>query len=806
MPSHLTRVVFRSIIADTPLICRGCVQRTPRLRASFQHGPRAIAPQRRTFLGMFKPERKIKPPDVPAGLEVMGELIQAQGDGLRPPTPAQVAAALDAFFTQKKADVEDFHVAKALNALQYLLANPKEDGQPWLSYKSMNAMMYKIERYPPGTGGTPHRILAKLLDAEIEKVIGNEMDLSKSLATLTVYEAIELPKLVRILCTYGASLEARDLANKTFGTPSDKRSLHEDKIVRNTWKAVVAGFAKEGNTPELIKTTEMMRDAAATFTSEVQGVLVKYFVERNDLEQAKHWYSTAIPEWDDGRGLQSALGPFLTSLALSGDTAFGQQVVASLLQEMPAKETWDAIFVWSAAIGKGADEIDRMMNVMIRRNQEERQKSPEKPVILPDIKTINSLVELAMSKQDSYSAERFVVLGEKRGIYPDEKTYTMQMRYRLSINDIDGARAAYYGLQGQITEDSDCAEAVNKLIQALCNLQQHHFDDIMAIVDDLHERNVRLTPETVATVCVLHLRRGEPHDAGDLLNMHAHHLSPEQRVVIRNGLASFIMDSQTSTAEAWETYQMLRHAFPETPRADRIPLMDEFFRRKRSDMACHVFFHMRNSVEETIAADKEVYVKAFVGFARNADAESLELVSNQLKIDLNVEMDTQLRNSLMLAWAATKNNGRALSMWGEIGSSREGPTYNSIAIAFRACEGTHHGERHARSIWARLKELDVDIDKQIFTAYMCAIARNHRHDDALALIEAAEEEYGFTPDFYILGNWFQCTANIDRQEKVEEWIKARYPAVWKQLEALGSYRTMDGFGYRQFNFNRDLEP
>ncbi|KAL5407642.1 hypothetical protein PMIN03_007014 [Paraphaeosphaeria minitans] len=805
MPSHLTRLVFCSIIADTPLICRGCVQRTPRLRASFQHGTRAIAPQRRTFFGMFKTNRKIKPPDVPAGLEVIGELMQAQADGLRPPTPAQVATALDAFFTQKKADVEDFHTTKALKALQYLLANPREDGQPWLSYKSMVAIMYKLEKYPPETGGTPHKILAKLLDAEIQKVMVHKGE-TKSFATLTPYEAAELPRLVRILCTYGASLEARDLASKTYATPSKKRTDREKKIVRNIWKAVVLGLAKEGNTPELIKTTEMMRDAALTFTSEVQGVMVKYFVERNDLEQAKYWYSTAIPEWDQGEGLQSALGPFLTALALHGDTTFGQQVVASLLQKMPAKQTWDAIFVWSAAIGKGADEIDRMMNVMIRRNEEERQKSPNEPVILPDINTINSLVELAMSKQDSYLAERFVVLGEKRGIYPDEKTYIMQMRYRLSIKDIDGAKVAYYGLQGQITEDSECAEAVNKLIQALCNLQQHHFEDIMAIVDDLHERNVQLTPETVATVCLLHLRRGEPHDAGDLLNMHAHHFSPAQRVVIRNGLAAFIMDGQTSTAEAWETYQMLRHAFPETPRSDRIPLMKEFFRRKRSDMACHVFFHMRNSIEETIAADKEVYVTAFVGFARNVDAESLELASNQLKIDLNVEMDTQLRNALMLAWAATKNNGRALSMWAEIGSSREGPTYNSIAIAFRACEGTHNGERHARSIWARLKEMDIDIDKQVFTAYMCAIARNHHHDDALALIEAAEEEYGFTPDFYILGNWFQSTASIDRQEKVEAWIKARYPAVWKQLEALGSYRTMDGFGYRQFNFNRDLDP
>ncbi|KAL1595298.1 hypothetical protein SLS60_009988 [Paraconiothyrium brasiliense] len=756
---------------------------------------------------MFKSPRKIKPAEVPAGFEVLGSLIEAQRDGLRLPSPSAVAEAVSAFFLQNKPDLEDFHVRNVLNALRYLLENPKEDGQPWIPFKSLNKMMIKLTKHQPETGGIPHRTLAKLLDAEIAKVIEKEVEnAKKDLKTLTVYEAIQLPKLVRVLCTYGASEEARALVHKIYGTPSDERTEREVLVVRNIWKTVAAGFAKEGNTPELLKTTQMMQDGSAIFTSEVQGVLVKYFAERKDLEQAKYWYAQAIPEKDDGRGLRDALGPLLTACALSGDTAFGQKVVASLLKTMPDKETWDAIFLWSAAIGKGADEIDRMMNVMIRRNGEERQQKPELPVIQPDIITINLLVEFSMSKQDSYSAERFVVLGEKRGIYPDEKTYTMQMRYRLSINDLDGARAAYYGLQGQISEDSECVEAINGLIQALCKLQQHHFDDIMAIVDDLHEKNARLTPETVATLCVLHLQRGEPHDAGDLLNMHAHHFSPAQRVVIRKGLASFIQDGQTSTTDAWDAYQMLRHAFPETPRSDRIPLMKEFFARKRSDMACHVFFHMRNSVEENIAADKEVYVVAFTGFARNRDAESLELASNQLKIDLNVEMDTQLRNALMLAYAATGNNKRAMAMWAEIGTSKEGPTYNSIAIAFRACEGTHYGERHARSIWQRLKEMDVEIDKQIFTAYVSAIARNHLHDEALALIEAAEEEYGFTPDFYILGNWFQCTANIDRQEKVEEWIKARYPAVWAQLEALGSYRTMDGFGYRQFHFNRDLDP
>jgi hypothetical protein len=206
------------------------------------------------------------------------------------------------------------------------------------------------------------------------------------------------------------------------------------------------------------------------------------------------------------------------------------------------------------------------------------------------------------------------------------------------------------------------------------------------------------------------------------MQVHAHKYSPEQRQVIRDHLVEFLFDRRNSTADAWDTYQMLRQLFPETPRDTRVRLMNEFFARKRSDMACHVFFHMRWHKNDAIRANGDVYAAAFTGFARNADKESLELAHNQLKLDLNVEPDTKLRNSLMLAFAAVGNQQRAFDYWTEIANSKEGPTYNSLAIVFRICEGMPWGDEHAKQIWARLKGMDFDIDKRIFTAYLGAIA------------------------------------------------------------------------------------
>lgn len=756
MPSHLTRVIFRSIIANRPLLYRGCLHRTPRPRLSI-YNVKILPAQRRTFFdNIFKPRRKVKPAELPPGIEVLSELAHTQREALRLPPPAEISPALKAFFAQKDVRFEDFHVQFAHNAFRYLLEHPREDGQPWLTRQEMEEMFWKLLNHPPLAGGKPHLAFGRALHAEskrlAEKEDTQEADEHEPKG-LSTYEKFELPKFILLLSKFGASLEARGMAEKTYAGPCDSMVDSEKKATLWAWAAVLQGLAREDNKEELLATVDKMRQLSVPFSASMQKVLVTYFAERKGLEQAKHWFSQPVVG-ADGINAEEPLGDTYTALlkacALCGDLAFGQQVVASLLQrQTPNKQAWDAIFLWSAAIGKGPDEIDRMMNVMVRRNNEERQKSPSTPVVEPDIDTVNALIEYAMSKKDSYAAERYVSLGEKRGILPNAKTFTMQIRYRLSIHDVDGARAAYFGLQGNASGDEQSLAAVNELVQALCESKQHHIDDIMAIVDDLHERRARLAPETVAALCILHLRRGETHDAVDLLQVHAHRFTPAQRIVIRKTLAAFIMDGQTSTADAWDTYQIMRNSFPETPRQDRIPILNEFFARKRSDMACHVFFHMRNSTHEDITTNKEVYVAAFTGFARNADADSLELAHNQLKLDLNVEMDTQLRNALMLAYAGTGNNRRALEFWAEIGASKEGPSYNSIAIAFRSCEGMPFGDTHAKSIWKRLKELDIDIDKQIFTAYLSAIARNHLHDEALALVELAEEDYGFAPDLYM---------------------------------------------------------
>lgn len=760
MPSHLTRVVFRSIIANEPLFYRGCRQRALRSSLITQHGARALpqSSQRRTFFGgLFKSQRKIKKMDIPSGLETMSGLTHALKTAARPPAEKDLAEAFISFFATKKGAFEDFHIGVVQNTFQYLLKHPRENGEPWFTKEELIAVVDDLisPKRRPETGGEPHVAFGTALIDQIG-IMDNMAESSETQsqsAKLSKEEELDLvirPKLIELLCLYGAASQAREIVVEHYNDYSSSKPAQAKKdekktVTRDAWNRILIGAVRENNPEEMEKTTQLFESSGVPLTRDAQSAIVTILSNRQQLDAAKAWYLKPViwdRSWRGGIPAKSTHTALLKACALGGDLTFGHEIIAALTKDsVPDKEAWDSIFLWSAALGKGVDEVDRMMNVMVRRTEE--AQAP----VHPDVDTINLLVEFAMSKDDPYSAERYISLGEKRGIMPDEHTYTMQMQYRLSVKDIDGARAAYYNLQGDFKGTEASVAAVNQLIQVLCDSKQHHYDDIMAIVDDLQEHKARLTPETVAKLCILHLRRVEIHDAMDLLQVHAYQYSPEQRSVISSALCAFILDGENSTADAWDAYQILRNTFTETPRSARVQIMNEFFSRDRSDMACHVFFHMRNHTAESHQANRDVYIAAFTGFARCADAESLELVSNQLKLEFRIETNTRLRNALMLANAACGNNKKALEYWREICESREGPSYNSIAIAFRSCEGMPWGDQHAKSIWARLKEQHVDIDRNIFTAYLSAIARNFLHDEALALVETVREEFGWEPDF-----------------------------------------------------------
>ncbi|KAI9820461.1 MAG: hypothetical protein M1832_003794 [Thelocarpon impressellum] len=770
MPSHhasnLTRHVFRRMLSEPRLHQHRLRTAVPRPRHAFP------ASTSRNIFGFSRgPQRQLRDADLDPGLGKMLELTSLSRAHARPPPAADLARAFNAFFRARQRSREPLQEVQAKHALltfEHLLATNGESEGYGLTLEDLQVARDALV-YMPKDNTDTHNRLARALFAEIGR--RREADPSVSLAV----GPKDLLPHVAVLCQTGDSLEARALVDHYWRTKPGKAG-------RRMWAEVLKGFARESNESELLLTTSVMDERGVPFDAKLHQVMTVHYAHRDNVPLTKRWYEHPIA--DGERPTYHADAQILKFCVRTGQLEWGSRVFHSMLEGTPTKKTWDMIFQWAAALGKGVDEIERMMEVMARRHEDDQG-------MRPDTDTINALVGFASSRNDPYAAERYVALGLKRGLRPDARTCILQMEYRLDAGDVDGARAAYDALQAEEVDSDQDLPAVNRLLRALAGSRHPPHDAIAATVADLAERKARLEPATVGALCALHLRREEVWEVHDLLQSHAFHYSAAQRADILNVLVAFCLDRANGTAPAWDAYSILRQVFDETPVSTRTRLMDDFFARGRPDMACHVFGHMRQATRPEGRPTADTYVSCLLGVAAAADLEGLEMVHNMLKLDAAIEPSTALLNALMRAYTAADMPHRSLDFWADISRSREGPDEASLAIALQACAAAPFGERRAREIWGKLRRTGQRPSRAVGAAYVGALAGQGLHAEAIDTI-ASLEEMGIVPDALILGTLYNGSPGQNRRDEVEAWARASHPDAWAELERGGRRSLADG--------------
>lgn len=640
----------------------------------------------------------------------------------------------NAFFKHKnetRRAVNNIEARHALNTLEYLVGCGLEQGQ----LKDLTTALKALATIPKDeTNNFVH--LARLLFQEIKKLSGSNEDRGS-------YEYF-----IRILSGVGHSLEARELceeATRLFpeNPNSDKSETYirrQRKLMKAKWYNVLSGFLREGNEAELVKTYDRMEELRLERGVVGKQIVASFYTARDRILEAKSWFDKAVGHPGDiSPGVLLDILKFSTRHEELLDWCKG--IFRRVLEaDGMTKEKWDVVFQWAAsAMDKGVEDVERMMRVMEKRY-------PDDPTIRPDIITINGLVEYAISKNDPYLAERYITLGQKFHIRPNARTFILQMDYRIGAGDLSGAQVAYQLLQGEeISEDEDLP-AVNKFIRALCASESLPFSEIDTIAADLEERNVRLEADTVASLTKVNIARNELQDVTDLLQVNVYHYTVTERARILDALLEFCFDRNNDEDRVWNAYRIIIHIFDETDVPTRTRIMNEFFERKRSDMACHVFGHMRQHISPNMRPVVNTYIDCFVGIASCADAESLDMVHNMLKMDSTIEPNTRLYNALMLAYTACDDASRSLHFWDDITNSREGPSYKSLEIVFQACQKKPFGDRPAREIWRKMKRMEIEITREVHAAYAGALAGQGKLDEVKVLVEAMEKDVGFAPD------------------------------------------------------------
>lgn len=744
MRSSLTRNVFRAIVANEPYCITTCSRKLPRWRSRALAAPTVPSPQCRSLFGLSPQlpvrsvtDSKSTPLQAERAAEVLVGLVQAQRDQTRPPPMKDIARAFNTILhyqyqARTRLSRSDIHLlTEGFSYLQEHKFNEETDTdqQVLLSdadlQQGLSALASSLgkEKFRSDAKALAFMLFSELRQrTEAPGNAGQAPPLSDPAATETY---------ITVLSSTGGAREAWDIL----------RNSSEGDVQKN-WLEVIKGLRNEGLGQDIWKAFDEMRAHTGDLSVEAHKLLTISFAKNASLNATKKIYEQTI--LGNGSPSVEAQVEMARLCIRNKDLSWAEPILTNLRAISHDPRVWDIILVSSAAQGADANEVAALISSLA-------EAAAENDITGPTISNINSLIEYAFSVGDVEAVGDYKTIAKHQGLQPDSKTFLLQLDYEVRIGDLDNAASTYDILSSEDPiEDGSDVPILDKFLQALCFSPIPNYELITRIADSLLERDVYLDAETISGLCKLYLQREELEEVLGLLRYRMDSYPRNDRARISQTFKEFIIDERVADQRAFNAYELFRAAFPETPVNDRLPIMHSFFKRKRPDLACLVFGHMRQREDPAARPTPEAYGQCFEGIAKCQDVDGLQMVYNMLKLDLLVEPTTRIRNGLMAAYIACGQPYTAVidHFW-KIMTSLEGPTMSSFALALRACETwIPQGATEARRIIAMMQSWDLEITKEIYDCYIGAIAGQCEFENTIELIEEMENDIGVPPDAF----------------------------------------------------------
>ena len=777
-------------------------------RPALCHYGRSILPlaHKRTLFGLFeeKSQRDLREPMLDPGMGKMLQLDKRIHLIARYPPTEELSSAFNAFIAAKKKrkmPIEDFHATQLLQTLKVVEEESEKAQRAYLSLSDYYNAIFVISGTATEKLSAVHHELAWLV---YEKWLAALSQQKKSSSKEEQYgrrsnQSDFLTRMVSILCRSGETARAQEMLE---GLRDDPDADVAD-LTSRLWARLLDGYASEDNESKMLKILEQLEAGGGLNSANTYASLLMHYAQKNNVEETKRW---ATPRALELVSNASALTWYTNAEVRKELFAFclrnhQMEWAQSVLRTKDGELDTEALFIGAASAGKPIEELDRMLHVL-------KERSADTSSWKPPISAINALLDLAISNNDPYTAERIAALAQRHRATFNAHTYIHQVRYRLLASDTPGALYSYALLRAQPITDNEDWSVMNLLTQHCTSDPKANPDTISGLAADLSDRALLFPAATVAGLASYHLRRDEYFELVDLLQTYAYQYSTNERIMLRDLLLSVCLDPRSDTARIWDTYMIFHQVFDlESDRLPRQNVMSVMFDRRRPDLATHVFTRMARHSRANTRPDHSTYVAAFIGIAKNEEPEALEVLHNMLKLDTEVEPSTQLRNSLMLAYSACGAHWRALEFWEEIAVSPEGPSYASLRAAFWACERSSWGFRTANTIWERLVASDVAIDVDLAGAYLGALSGNGLTAECFDVVKGLDKVIGGDLKeeevASVVAKIFNAARGVVQQQDIEDWALERHPGVWEGLVKRGVDE--DEMGLKQIvGFERDL--
>lgn len=785
--SHLTRSVFRALIANRPYVPAECLHLAPSPTAR-----RALPPQRcnvnvqqrRSIFGFLIG-------DAPAPNKLSGQKATAKN------LEIAIGKLVDLLRAKKIRARTPAH-NELVDAIRFLFNARFEDKQPltrnevFLATETFRHLQERDLVLSENAGSmTPQDlrlILGTLLLPTPKERFRSDV---RAFAELVMGSSAQNEEFVQEIRPLYTKILART------GSAEDARTQLEETASQDpaTWIETVRGLITEAKSRQIWKVLDEYEARFGHLDPEAHEELVTDLINLDKVWDAQRMFDMPL-NYNSGPTTQCITRMLLMSIK-ANQMNLAEGLAETLMARSRDENVLTPLILYYAAKDPSLMELRRTFADLIHSSRADVSMS-----------TFNDVIEYALKQNNPSLASAVKELAETEDFRPDGKTYAIELQHALDCQDLARAQSCYEAMLYQ-EPPSDQADIpiLNRFVAILAFQPSPNHELVMRVTDYILERRAEIEPSAIAGLVHLFLLKDDLDEALTLLRHRLDFYALPERASIANVFIDFIKSPTTNTQRAFNAYELFHHAFPETPATQRLPIMQSFFDRKRSDLACKVFVNMREAAPDAPARpDAEAYRQCFEGIAQCRDIDGLQSTYNMLKLDLQIDINTKIRNSLMLCYIGCHMPWQAIiDHFYKIMDSREGPSYSTFEIAMRACETwPPYGSFEARKIIAVMQAWNLEITKPLYDNYIGVMAGQCEFENAVELIENMQKDIGEAPDAFTIGTFYNVIPWQYRKDRVEEWAKQAYPELWEELLTYGEVIDEE-WEVRYFKLDRSID-
>ncbi|KAK9449248.1 uncharacterized protein V1518DRAFT_245919 [Limtongia smithiae] len=418
------------------------------------------------------------------------------------------------------------------------------------------------------------------------------------------------------------------------------------------------------------------------------------------------------------------------------------------------------------------------------------------------------------SDEDHIFRDGLFSLFAEYGVAHDSTSMSLRIRDRLRAGKTSDAVAAFRQAEAEgLTWDirTDDIKASYLLLDALARLEGSEFDAQLLV--ELYKA-VRVFTNSVdyatrLTMCKGLIAHGELGTLRDLLQeeMGEYQYAPAAFPELYDMLNATFLDC-TDAEAAWIVYEGLQKHFV-VAYESYAPMIEKFCDLDYCSAALELFRHLRKDTNTPPQAD--VYATVFHNFAQRNYAQGIEEIFLCYDIDLNIEPDISLFNSMIEACSTVEAGYRSYTLWQQVRLSAAGSNNNSDILRQPNAEtfklllkvASETGAGYADVLWEEFRNYpQVQLMPVHYKYYVAAQCESQRYEMALQVASQMQTAFELPPTvkaftdqklddddmtttradvISVLYNYMQTPV---QREQVRDWARLVFPKEWKDVRIM----------------------